>query len=63
MSGAEKRWAKINERIRTLEKADHEEEPDILWEAYDCLILAYQEARELNTEMEELVKDVMAGRL
>lgn len=43
-----------------LDAADQEEESGLLSEAYDRLISAYLESRELNDEMEELVKSTLA---
>lgn len=51
------KWKKIDHRLRMLDVADREEEAGLLGEAYERLISAYQEARELNDEMEELVKE------
>lgn len=42
-----------------LEAADQKEEAGLLSEAYEQLISAYQEARELNDEMAELVKNAL----
>ena len=42
-----------------LDADDQEEEADLLREAYEHLISAYQEARELNDEMEELVRNTL----
>ena len=41
--------------------SDQEEEADLLSEAYEILVSAYQEARELNDDMEELVKDALTN--
>ena len=49
----------IDHRLRMLDAADQEEEAGLLGEAYERLISAYQEARGLNDEMEELVKDAL----
>ena len=51
----------IDHRLRMLETADQEEEAGLLGEAYERLISAYQEARELNDEMEGLVKDTLTN--
>ena len=51
----------IDHRLRMLDAADHEEESGLLVEAYEQLISAYQEARELNDEMEELVKAALTN--
>ena len=40
-----------------LDAADQEEEAGLLSEAYERLIRAYQEAREINDELEELLKN------
>ena len=59
MSRLEKEWEKIHHRLRELDRLDQEEEASLLGEAYDRLIVAYQEARELNDEMELLVKEAL----
>lgn len=51
---AEERWKKIHRRLKKLNKVDMEEEANLLCDAYDNLVVAYQEARELNLEMERL---------
>ena len=51
------KWEHINRRLRILEAADQEEEASLLSEAYERLICAYQEAREINDELEELLKN------
>ena len=51
---------KLDHRLRMLDTADQEEEPGLLSEAYGRLISAYRESRELNDEMEELVKIALA---
>ena len=53
-------WEKLDDRLRMLDTADQEEESGLLSEAYDRLISAYRESRELNDEMEELVKSALA---
>ena len=50
------KWEHINRRLRMLDATDQEEEAGLLSEAYECLISAYQEAREINDELEELLK-------
>ena len=52
----DEKWENIDHRLRMLETAYQEEEAGLLGEAYERLISAYQEARELNDEMEGLVK-------
>lgn len=42
------KWEHINHRLRMLDAADQEEEAGLLSEAYEHLICAYQEAREIN---------------
>lgn len=54
-------WENIDHRLRMLETVDQEEEAGLLGEAYERLISAYQEARELNDEMEGIVKDTLAN--
>lgn len=55
------KWENIDHRLRMLETADQEEEAGLLGEAYERLISAYQEARELNDEMEGIVKGTLAN--
>ena len=55
------KWENIDHRLRMLETAYQEEEAGLLGEAYERLISAYQEARELNDEMEGIVKDTLAN--
>ena len=42
------KWEHINHRLRMLDAADQEEEAGLLSEAYEHLICAYQEAREIK---------------
>lgn len=53
------KWENIDHCLRMLDAADQEEEAGLLGKAYERLISAYQEARELNDEMEGLVKDAL----
>ena len=55
------KWEKIDHRLRELDAADQEEEAGLLSEAYERLISAYQEAREINDELEELLKDALTN--
>ena len=55
------KWKKIDHRLRELDAADQEEEAGLLSEAYECLISAYQEAREINDELEELLKATLTN--
>ena len=55
------KWENIDHRLRMLETVYQEEEAGLLGEAYERLISAYQEARELNDEMEGIVKDTLAN--
>lgn len=55
------KWENIDHRLRMLETVEQEEEAGLLGEAYERLISAYQEARELNDEMEGIVKDTLAN--
>ena len=48
MSDLHERWKKIHHRLRNLDSADQEKEADLLSKAYDMLLSAYQESRELN---------------
>ena len=57
------KWKTIDHRLRMLEVADQKEETGLLSEAYEQLISAYQEARELNDEMAELVKNALTDQL
>ena len=50
------KWEKIDCRLRELDAANQEEEAGLLSEAYERLISAYQEMREINDELEELLK-------
>ena len=56
-----KKWEKIDHRLRALDAADQEKEVGLLSEAYERLISAYQEAREINDELEELIKNTLAN--
>ena len=49
----------IDHRLRMLDAADQGEEASLLSEAYEHLICAYQEAREINDELEELLKNAL----
>lgn len=40
------KWENIDHRLRRLDAADQAGEAGLLGEAYECLIAAYQEARE-----------------
>ncbi len=53
------KWENIAHRFRMLDAADQDGEAGLLSEAYERLIAAYQEARELNDEMEELLKNAL----
>ena len=53
------KWEHIDHRLRMLDVADQEEEAGLLSEAYEHLICAYQEAREINDELEELLKNTL----
>lgn len=55
------KWKIIDHRLRMLDYADQEEEVGLLSEAYDRLISAYQEAREINDELEALLKDALTN--
>ena len=50
------KWEKIDHRLSELDAVDQEEEAGLLGEAYERLISAYQEMREINDELEELLK-------
>ncbi len=51
---AEERWEKLHLRLRKLDYSDSREKEDLVVDAYYNLVEAYQEARRLNNEMEEL---------
>ena len=53
------KWEHINRRLRILDDGDQEEEAGLLSEAYERLMCAYQEAREINDELEELLKNTL----
>ena len=55
------KWENIDHRLRQLDAADQEEESGLLSEAYERLISAYQEAREINDELEELLKNALVN--
>ena len=55
------KWEHSNHRLRMLDAADQEEETGLLSEAYEHLICAYQEAREINDELEELLKNALTN--
>ena len=55
----QEKWEAIDHRLRMLDAADQDEEAVLLSEAYERLITAYQEARELNDEMKELLKSTL----
>lgn len=55
------KWEKIDHRLRELDAVDQEEEVGLLSEAYERLISAYQETREINDELEELIKNTLAN--
>lgn len=46
------KWEHSNHRLRMLDAANQEEEAGLLSEAYERLICAYQEAREINDKLE-----------
>lgn len=55
------KWKELDHRLRMLDMADQKEKANLLNEAYEHLISAYQEACELNDEMEELVKSTLTN--
>ena len=55
------KWKQIDHRLKQLDLADQEDEAELLSEAYEHLIFAYQEARELNAEMESLAKETLSN--
>ncbi len=57
METAQQRWACIHHRLKDLDVADQMDEPALIYEAYELLVTAYQEARELNDEMEQIMKE------
>lgn len=50
----EERWLQLEERLKSPDFLDRPEETGLLREAYYNLVGAYQEARMLNRETEEL---------
>ena len=55
------KWKKSDHRLKQMDLADQEDEAELLSEAYEQLIFAYQEARELNDEMESLAKETLSN--
>lgn len=55
---AEERWEKLHLRLRKLDYSDNMEEEELVVDAYYNLVEAYQEARSLNSEMEELASEL-----
>lgn len=55
----EERWEGLHKRLVSLAYADKAEESELLSEAYDSLMETYQEARDLNIELEELLGEYM----
>ena len=53
----EERWLQLDERLKRLDFLDRQEEAELLSEAYYNLMGAYQEARMLNRELEEMLCD------
>lgn len=60
MSSLHEQWEKIDTRLKKLDVLDQESESEILVEAYENLILAYQEARELNDEINMLLSRTLS---
>lgn len=60
MGSLHEQWEKIDTRLKKLDVLDRESESEILAEAYENLILAYQEARELNDEMNILLSSTLS---
>ena len=60
MGSLHEKWEKIDTRLKRLDALDRESESEVLAEAYENLISAYQEARELNDEMSILLSDTLA---
>lgn len=54
----EERWLQLDERLKRLDFLDRQEEAELLSEAYYNLVGAYQEARMLNRELEEMICDL-----
>ncbi|MFI3209375.1 MAG: hypothetical protein R3Y40_09610 [Eubacteriales bacterium] len=57
METAQQRWECIHHRLRNLDVADQTDEPALIHDAYELLVEAYQEARELNDEMNQIMKE------
>lgn len=57
MESARQRWESIHHRLENLDVADQRDEPALIHDAYELLVTAYQEARELNDEMDEIMRE------
>ncbi len=57
METTQQRWECIHHRLRNLDVADQMNEPTLIYDAYELLVTAYQEARELNDEMDEIMRE------
>ena len=55
----EEKWNALHQRLTTLDYLDEQEEAFLLEEAYENLVLAYQESRELNDEMMRLLSETL----
>ena len=52
-------WEKLNLRLRRLDRLNQKNEAELLADAYEELISTYQESRELNDEMEVLLRSTL----
>lgn len=59
MSLLEEKWNTLHQRLIDLDYIDEQEEAHLLRDAYDNLVLAYQESRELNDEMWVLLQSTL----
>ena len=57
METAQQRWECIHHRLRDLDVADQMNEPALIHDAYELLVEVYQKARELNDEMDQIMRD------
>lgn len=55
-------WQTLQARLQKLSVEDLVEEPELMGDAYDALMDAYHEARELNDEMAGLLKEYAASQ-
>lgn len=61
MSLLEEKWNILHHRLIKLDYLDEQEEEILLRDAYDSLVLAYQESRELDDEMMSLLRETLTS--